>query len=91
MLSKFIRQIQTKKLKKLAFLDFKVNMEKVTTQNPNFASLTLNEKKDILIQVLDTNQLYLSYSEIDDSQYEIPDSVKQFNQSFYQKSVNTHE
>lgn len=74
-----------------AFLDFKVNMEKVTTQNPNFASLTLNEKKDILIQVLDTNQLYLSYSEIDDSQYEIPDSVKQFNQSFYQKSVNTHE
>lgn len=31
------------------------------------------------------NQLYLSYSEIEDEQYKIPEDVKAFNHSFYQK------
>ena len=45
----------------------------------------LEEKKEVLIQVLDMNQLYLSYSEIEDEQYKIPEDVKAFNHSFYQK------
>ena len=99
---KYIERIQTASsdediekiithMKESAYLNFKVNIEKVTTQNHDFATLSLNEKKDILIQILDANQLYLSYSEIDDSQYGIPDSVKRFNHSFYKKTVNTHE
>lgn len=63
-------------IKESAYLDFKINIDKVTNKNSNFASLSLGEKKDVLIQVLDANQLYLSYSEIDDEQYDIPDSVK---------------
>lgn len=70
-------------IKGSAFLDFKVKIDKVTNQNSNFSSLTLEEKKNVLIQVLDSNQLYLSYSEIDDKQFDVPDSVKQFNHSFY--------
>ena len=80
-------------IKESAYLDFKINIDKVTNKNSNFESLSLGEKKDVLIQVLDANQLYLSYSEIDDEQYDIPDSVKKFNHSFYNKSkdVKHHE
>ncbi|MEQ2528906.1 site-specific DNA-methyltransferase [Bacillaceae bacterium CLA-AA-H227] len=75
------------RVKESAFLDFKINIDKVSNKNSDFTSLSLDEKKDVLIQVLDANQLYLSYSEIDDDQYNIPDSVKQFNHSFYNKKV----
>lgn len=39
----------------------------------------------MLIQVLDINQLYLSYSEMEDEQHNISEDVKAFNHSFYQK------
>lgn len=41
--------------------------------------------------MLDMNQLYLNYSEIEDSQYDISDSVKVFNHSFYQKEGDQNE
>lgn len=78
-------------MKKSAYLNFKVDLEKVTTNNETFTTLSLKEQKDVLIQVLDMNQLYLNYSEIEDSQYEISDSVKSFNHSFYQKEGDQHE
>lgn len=80
-------------IKESAFLDFKINIDKITNKNSGFASLTLEEKKSVLIQVLDANQLYLSFSEMDDEQYGIPEPVKQFNHSFYnkRKDVKRHE
>lgn len=79
------------KMKKSAYLNFKVDLNKVTTQDEKFKSLSLEEQKDVLIQVLDMNQLYLNYSEIEDSQYDISDSVKAFNHSFYQKEGGKNE
>src|SRR5699024_767202 len=79
------------KIKNSAYLNFKVDLDKVTTQNEIFKSLSLEEQKDVLIQVLDMNKLYLNYSEIEDSQYNIPDSVKAFNHSFYQKEDDRDE
>ncbi|MEK0291859.1 site-specific DNA-methyltransferase [Caldifermentibacillus hisashii] len=73
------------RIKESAYLDFKISFDKVTNNNSDFASLSLNEKKDILIQALDANQMYLGYSEMDDEQYDIPEQVKQFNHSFYNK------
>lgn len=78
-------------MKTSAYLNFKVDLEKVTTNNEIFNTLSLKEQKDVLIQVLDMNQLYLNYSEIEDSQYEISDSVKSFNHSFYQKEGDQDE
>lgn len=78
-------------MKNAAYLNFKVDLEKVTAENENFQELSLEEQKDVLIQVLDMNQLYLNYSEIEDSQYDISDSVKTFNHSFYQKEGATNE
>ncbi|MFD1926457.1 DNA methyltransferase [Sporosarcina siberiensis] len=70
-------------LNKSAFLNFKVDIEKVAIDNSDFSGLSLEEKKQILIETLDMNQLYLSYSEMDDSQFGVPESVKKFNHSFY--------
>ena len=66
--------IVIKKMKESAYLNFKVNLEKVTVENENFQELSFKEQKDLLIQVLDINQLYLNYSEIEDSQYGISES-----------------
>lgn len=74
-----------KMMKESAYLNFKVDLERVTVNDEGYQSLTLEEKKAILIQVLDMNQLYLNYSEIDDTQYNISDDEKAFNHSFYNK------
>ena len=79
------------KMKQSAYLNFRVDLEKVTKKEEDFKRLSLEEQKNILIQALDMNQLYLNYSEIEDSQYEISDSVKDFNHSFYQKEGDQDE
>lgn len=73
------------RIKNKAFLDFKVDVDQLTSDEKRFTSLSFQEKKNVLIKSLDANQMYLSYSEIDDSQYDIPESVKKFNHSFYGK------
>lgn len=73
-------------IKESAFLDYKININRLTNEDSGFAALSLEEKKNLLIESLDANQMYLSYSEIDDAQYDIPQSLKQFNSSFHQDS-----
>lgn len=75
------------KIRKSDFLNLKVDLEKVFSENDEFFDLKLSEQKAILIQVLDNNQLYLSYSEIDDDQYAIDEDTKAFNASFYDEEV----
>ncbi|MDN6327663.1 MAG: site-specific DNA-methyltransferase, partial [Alkalibacterium sp.] len=72
-------------MKESAYLNFKVDLEKVSSRKEGYKRLSLEEKKKVLIKVLDMNQLYLSYSEMEDEQYEISEDVKAFNHSFYQK------
>ena len=69
-----------------AYLNFKADMEKITNENTNFVNLFLNEKKCLLIEALDMNQLYLGYTEIDDTKFDVDESVKKFNHSFYRNN-----
>lgn len=78
-------------IKKNSYLNLVVALEKITLNDNEYRELSLKEKKDVLIQTLDMNQLYLNYSEIEDSQYDISDSVKAFNHAFYQKEGDTDE
>nr|WP_176446128.1 site-specific DNA-methyltransferase [Tetragenococcus halophilus] len=91
---KFVNRIQAidsndelfnliERIKTEAFLDFQVHIERIANDDEDFLALSLEEKKDVLIQALDANQMYLNYSEIDDASYSIPDDVKAFNRSFY--------
>ena len=73
-------------MKQAAYLDYKVDVERLTNEDSAFAELSFSDKKNVLIESLDANQLYLNYSEIDDALYEITDVEKQFNHSFYRQS-----
>lgn len=50
-----------------------------------FLSLSEEDQKKILNDILDKNVLYLNYSEIDDQNWDIDDQTKSFNSSFYGK------
>ncbi|HFK1457210.1 site-specific DNA-methyltransferase [Bacillus cereus] len=71
------------KINAYAFYDYKVLIDRLTNENTDFQNLDLEHKKDIIIQSLDANQLYLNFSEMDDAEFEILDVDKKFNKSFY--------
>lgn len=102
--SKYVQMIRQAKdeqeLKKIydelqenAYLNFKVDFKKImnSKDDADYLSLTLKQKKEILIDTLDMNQLYLSYSEIEDPKYKIDEDTINFNHSFYEKELNKDE
>lgn len=50
-----------------------------------FSELELHEQKQLLIEILDKNQLYVDASDMDDYDLRISDSDKAFTRSFYSK------
>ncbi|WP_265509941.1 DNA methyltransferase [Mycoplasma mycoides] len=51
--------------------------------NQEFENLSLEDKKKVLIKIIDKNKLYINYSEINDKDYNIQQSDKYFSNSFY--------
>lgn len=78
-------------IKNSKYLNIRVNFEKLLETTTEFSNLSINEQKELLIQLLDMNQLYLNYSEIEDTQYDISDDIKAFNHSFYKKEGENGE
>jgi len=72
-------------MKQSAYLNFQIDINKIIEENSDFNELSLDDKKEILINLLDLNQLYLNYSEIDDSKFNVSEATKNFNHSFYNK------
>ncbi|WP_340372808.1 site-specific DNA-methyltransferase [Peribacillus sp. FSL E2-0218] len=66
-----------------AYYDYKVSIERLTNRDSGFKDLPFEDKKNIIIQSLDANQLYVNFSEIDDAEFNILDSDKKFNESYY--------
>lgn len=77
-------------IKEVDFLNYKVELDRLSKLDTDFVSLNLKDKKQLLIEVLDSNQLYLSYSEIDDEQYRVLETEKKFNHSFYNSNEGGH-
>lgn len=69
-----------------AEIDFRVDLEIVKETLP---SLPLDEQKKTLIKIIDKNQLYYNYSEMDDENVRslIEDSDYRFNKHFYDEGV----
>lgn len=67
------------------FLNYDVNGDALKQNLKLDENLTLNDKKKVLIDVLDKNQLYLNYSEINDKDFSIPENIKKINNIFYKK------
>jgi adenine-specific DNA-methyltransferase len=65
------------------FISHKVKPESINKDIKEFEALSLDEQKQLLIAVLDKNQLYVNYSEIDDKDYKISKEDKKLNKQFY--------
>ena len=66
-------------------LDFRTDLEQV--QGMLNDAISLEDKKRLLVKVIDKNQLYYNYSEIDDTNVRelIGDTDYAFNHSFYEE------
>lgn len=76
-------QVIFKRMMETADFDFRVNL--VEIRKDDLWQQSLDDQKRILIKVIDKNQLYYNYSEIDDENVHdlISDNDYAFNKSFY--------
>lgn len=64
-------------------LNYEVDFDKFTNTKKEFSELALEDQKEVLIRILDNNQLYVNYSDIEDSSYNFTEDEIAFNHSFY--------
>ncbi|MEB5793702.1 site-specific DNA-methyltransferase [Staphylococcus hominis] len=64
-------------------LNYEVDFNKFINTNKEFNELKLEEQKEVLIRILDSNQLYINYSDIEDTAYNFSEDEIAFNHSFY--------
>ena len=67
--------------KKSSFLSYRVDPKKL--KKSEFEKLSLAEQKQVLLELVDNNNLYVNYSEIDDSDYGISLEEKKINKDIY--------
>lgn len=81
-------------MKAEAHLNFQVDLENLLNRKEevdgvdhlvSFSDFELSQQKQLLIELLDKNQLYVNFSEMDDQRFTISESDKAFTTSFYQK------
>lgn len=64
-------------------LCYSLDMQKAKDNAKAFEELPLDDKKKILISMLEKNTLYVSYSDIDDEEKAIAEDDKKFSKAFY--------
>lgn len=57
--------------------------QELADADKDFENLTLEEKKQALIKLVDKNKLYVNASDMDDESYHVSDDDKKFTKSFY--------
>ena len=71
-----------KKMYQNAFLKFWFD-KKTFERDERFRSMDLNTRKQALISILDENQLYLNYADMDDAKYHVSDDERALTKRFY--------
>jgi len=69
------------KAKASSFLSYRVDRESFN----DFETLTENDQRKLLLQLVDTNTLYVNYTDIESKDYEISEADKKLNKQFYGK------
>lgn len=67
------------------FLSWKINPNEINENISDFTALDIDDMKKFLIESLDKNMLYVPFSEIDNSEFQISDSDKKINKDWYSK------
>lgn len=77
------------------FLKYNVSVNEFSQiiEEPKFQSLPLDEQKQMVLEMLDLNQMYVSLSEMDDEQFAgcLNDDDKALSRAFYQSVKNQAE
>ena len=68
-------------MKQSSFLSYRIDPKKMIEED--FIQFSLSEQKQLLLELVDNNNLYVNYSDIDDTQYGISDEEKYLNKQFY--------
>ena len=71
------------KMEESNFLTYRLKPESMRKFATEFKCLSMEEQKQVLISIIDKNQLYVNYSEMDDQDNEISDVDKVLNLQFY--------
>jgi adenine-specific DNA-methyltransferase len=71
-------------MKEKAHLSYKVDIAAFDKAAKDFADLSIENQKKILLECLDKNHLYVNYSEIDDEEYGVSEEDKKLNRNFYE-------
>lgn len=69
--------------KKSSFLSYRIDPKKL--KKNEFEKLSLAEQKQVLSEIIDNNNLYVNYADMDDSDYGISVEDKKLNHTFYGK------
>jgi len=73
-----------KDMKYNGFLSYKIDPRLFDENIEEFKALNLDEQKKLLLEMLDYNDLYVNYSEIDDAIYNVSEEDKKLNKEFYE-------
>lgn len=68
---------------KTGFISYKVKPKDIDVKSDDFIKLSIEDKKRLLMELLDKNQLYINYCDIDDETFGISEEDKAFTKSFY--------
>jgi adenine-specific DNA-methyltransferase len=70
-------------MKQKAFLSYKVDPNTISKNSSGFSDLNFEDKKRLMIEVLDKNMLYIPLSEIEDDTYGLSSLDKNLNKQFF--------
>ena len=68
---------------KTGFISCKVKPSEIDMEDTDFVELSLDDKKRFLMEMLDKNQLYVNYCDIEDETFAVSEEDKAFTKSFY--------
>ncbi len=72
-------------MKEKAFFKHNFEMQEFEKNIEEFKKLDLEKQKQVLFDMLDKNQLYVNYSEIEDKKFKVEKKDKEMNKKFYGK------
>ena len=65
------------------FVLYRVDINNMKNSKESFENLSIEDKKKFLTKIIDKNNLYINYHDIENSDYNISDDDKKFTNSFY--------
>ena len=71
------------KIARSPFINYRETTSVLVLNGNEFALLPFNEKKKLLIDLLDKNMLYVNYSDREDPTFKVTENEKSFSESFY--------